>query len=718
MVIHFLALITLLALPGAAQDLSPLPEPAPRQTPASQTAAPELVLEVISVEGFVELRRVGETEWSELVEFPIELNDRDRIHTYNDARVRLRLDDGTELTLGPYAIFSADRKRSDLTVFALGRGRLEAKVSPGGGRRKRRLEIRTPAASAWTVEGELTVDHTSEGRTIVSVRGGEAEVRPKSGQPRGLISGEEVEIVDGSAGKSREAGERPAPKPPRRKVEVVEDRPERAKAWAAPPKAGMPDRVRSRARREVERELGLFMAREAVEASAAMTAKHPVYAEGKVLMDAFGRRARVEEYVSRPDSTSFKLITLNQRAGRNDWAVFEVTANAGLPENLADAGNLWFQRGGAKPGFYAVRERWTVSNGRDSVVRVMVDGDSLAVDIPVRPVYDPVTGQYESQIVSPAYQTVFGNSYEFINGEAAAIDRIWSETGAAAFRPLNNGVVSGSLVGGMAWHAQPIQVDVRDAAVPATRLATYWENAFLSTDPTDATGNATGRTLIEAFDYPASFRGEFRERRFYIDFRDTNGNGIQDFPEITQAGAGCFYGNCAVANVFYDRSNRLNGTALVALPGSGCQGTTAACGTNDGDTVFFSDTNGNGALNAGEASLVGPRTTFDAALLAFAAASPRAWTENRQLLGTDSGEVLDTGGEFSSPVTGESVGALDQVSGLFERFAYQRTLTSSEFSGRSIDLVLTPVIYLKSGLLDPKAVHGEAPAPGGGPISP
>lgn len=710
----FAAIAVVLAVSAAAQD--PYSLPAAPAAPARPPAPPaELVLRIVSFEGYVELRRVGEKDWSEVAEVPVELNDRDRIHTYNDSGAVLKVDDGTEFVVGPFSILSAERKRQDLIVVALARGRLEASVPPAPPRRRRRLEARTPWASVWIEEGELLVEHSFGGTTVIALRSGSAEVRPKTGAAVTLAEGSEISVTEAGAGAPGPAVSRSIPKPTRGKVEVVQGAKDSPRP-PPPPRSPRAERVSRLAREEVARELGFTMARESVESAAALAAKAPVYQEGRVLLDPLGRRVRVEDYLSRPDSRSFKLVTINRRSGRMDWATFEVTANVSLPENLAQAGNLWFKNGSVKPPYFAVRERWSVSNGRDSVDRLLVDGDSRAVDVPVRPVYDPATGQFQNQIVSPAFQTVFGNSYEFINGSAAGIDRIWRETGAGAFRPLDNGVSAGTSVGGMAWHAQPVQVDVRDVAVPATRLATYWENAFISLNPADASGNATGRTFIEAFEFPLSFRGEYRERRFYINFRDTNGNGLQDFAEITQAG--CAFGSCAVANVFYDRAARLDGETLTALPGAGCLGTTAACGTNDGDTVYFSDLNGNGLLNAGEASLVGPTSAFDAALLNFAAASPRAWQEARHMAGTDSGGILDTGTQFPFPVAGKTVSAVNQASGIFERFVYQRALTSSEFGDRSIDLVMTPVTFLTAGLLEPKAVHGEAPAPAGGPIVP
>src|SRR5262249_33672654 len=84
----------------------------------------------------------------------------------------------------------------------------------------------------------------------------------------------------------------------------------------------------------LEREVGFTQGRDALESRTAFDQKAAVYQQGKTLIDAFGKRVRVEEYILRPNPISFTFVTLNFRDNRLDTGTLQVTANAPLPKDL------------------------------------------------------------------------------------------------------------------------------------------------------------------------------------------------------------------------------------------------------------------------------------------------------------------------------------------------------------------------------------------------
>jgi hypothetical protein len=451
------------------------------------------------------------------------------------------------------------------------------------------------------------------------------------------------------------------------------------------------------------------LARDALESAAVFAVRASQYQEGHVLVDATGARLRVEEYVTRPDPKSFKIITLNSRGGRLEYGTLQVEANAVLPAELHAAGDLFFRAGAAKPAYWAVKYLWTQSNSVDTVTRLGVDGDALAVTLIPSPVFDPASGAYTAPAVRSAHQTLFGNVYEFVNGASDGIQRIYADP---AFRPPDNGTTAGTLVTGMFSRMQPIEVRVRDAAAPATVLATYFDYAYLTLDPTDATGNATGKAAVVGFSAPEHLRSRFLERRLYVNFRDTNANGILDFAEDAEAGTGCSYGDCGVAAVFHDKVSRRDGTASVAIPGAGCQGTDAGCLSNSGDSHFFSDADNDGAIDAAEPSVAGVVGPKDPALLAFAEASPRAWLEEDRTTLDDRGGVAWMSDQ---PESGSAKG-WDRVADLYEKGVFERRVSGSMFLGGKLDLVLVPSLHLAAGLVSGESGGSRAPAAGSGGV--
>lgn len=642
---------------------------APRNVPAARQAA------LISFTGRADIYRGGEAEPWKVAVVPTALSAGDRVRTDRDSAATIRFQDGSQVELGPGASFTIQKAEPQEMVMDLAFGRLRAIVSKI---RSRRFSVRTPVAVASVRGTEFTVDVADEKNTKVEVREGLVAVA-------GLV-GDEVLVK------------------PNERIEVFQDR------------MGRPERV-DRADREpgdkesrrhdgehlktaLEREVGFQLGRDAIETAAAFEMKNALYQEGKTLIDAFGQRVRLEQYITRPDPSTFKFVTLNFRDHRLDHSFFEVTANKPLPDDLGAAGDLWFSPSDVKPEFYAVKQRWVLSNTQDSITQLSVDGDSRRFEFTDQPIPDGRGGFLPASRIT-FYRTVFGNNYEFINGKPVDLDAIWS----GASRPTD--------LPEMMWHTQPVQVDIRTADISNTLLGTYYDYAFVNRGG----GPATGKLFIDDFAMPDPFLAHFVQRRSFLDYADSNGNGFFDpFGEQTLSAEAGFSGP-----VYHDRAALFNGTnpngtwqALAALPGGGCQGTNSGCTSNLGDNALFSDLNGShlsGGTNPTLALTGNPVNDIPNAF-ALAKSSPRDWLQGENFVINDEGKLLDFRDLSIALGAGGSADAKDDIADAFERLNFEQVLTSSRFAGRKIDVVMSPHIFLKAGLIDPDSNRETINDPG------
>lgn len=708
-----------LSAPDAPSESKPVVRPGRPvlSTEAKMTNDPEETVKVSAFEGFVEAKQAGQP-WKEVAKPGFALRPADRLHTYGDSRATLGFHEQSEAEVAPLSVFSVEKAKFDHLAVGIFQGKVSCKVS---WRARRRFEVRAPGAAVMAkASEEFSVSATSDRRVLIEVTSGEVWVFAV-GSKKQVKAGQRVEVAQGRMGEVE-----PIPAavpPPPKKAEKKPEPKEPAGAALGPLDTSVPDRGKSRpkpaasepllagprdlAKALVEVEVQRSLAREAAETAAAFETRIAQYAEGKVLKDISGNRVRVEEYLVRPDPKTFKLITMNERQGRLDYGLLQVEANKPLPDDLSEAGSLFYRPGSAKPDYYAVKYLWTLSNSRDEFSQVGVDGDSLAIDITAGPVYDVSYGRYEAPVMRQAYQTFFGNVYEFVNGNAVGVNRIYSD---AAFRPVDDGVTAGTTVSGMMGRLQPIEIKVRDAALN-TLLATYYDYAYLVTSAV----NSTGKCAVISYGAPDAYSARLLERRNYVNFRDTNGDGIMDFAENTEAGAGGRYGNAAVGDVYHDKARRLNGTVWANLNGAGGQCTDAGCTANAGDTQFFSDTDNDGAVDGGEpaVAIAGIAYPNDAALVAFAAANRREWLETESFPLDDRGEVA----KLVEAAAGGTAAANNQTADVMERYVLERSITASRFGGRKIDLVLTPSLHFSMNLMRAEAGDSRAPSAGGLPVS-
>ena len=684
------ALLLPLLIAATAHAQKTLPAtPAPVPASATDAAPPELKVaraSVIAYVGYIEVERKTTGAREAVVRAPMGLAPGDLVRT-GSGRATVQFRDGSRVALDPGAAFIVEAETLRETSIFLSAGKLWAAVSKSAARR---FAVRTPSAVAAVRGTEFSVEVAGKARTAVEVFGGLVSVRDTLGGEAMVSARERVDVAEGRAGRVERFQPRSESVPPAMRPALLgpagdgkatpgEGRDPRG-AQEGPREGGPGEPGRgpkfgfdpSRFKDFVERQAGEQLQRDQRESQSIFEHKAQLYQEGKTLIDAFGRRVRVEEHILRPSADSFRFVSLNFRDNRTDLASVEVTANQTLPQRLSDAGNLWFSQG--NPTYWAVKQRLTMTNGVDSVVQVGVDGAPQMFSFPGGPVFDPGTGNFINSPGGSFYRTMFGNKYEFINGNAAAIADVYH----GSFRPVQNGAVSGAgnAASGLMWRTQPVKVDITDGA---TSRGLYWTDAFVTYNAND--GLAFAQTTFQ----PEPGEAHFVSQRSYFNFRDTNANGLLDFGEQTTPDDPVF---------FHDVVNRMNGTSLTAVAGAGTRQTA-------GDTLVFSDLNATGAPAGNPQQVISyPGTPLDTAR-AFAQANPRDWLRADEFAIDDFGLILPAGNSFNGSVN------------LFNGANFERRLRSTRFTRPDIDVVMSPSFIFQSGVSE--AAHQDRPIPSPGP---
>lgn len=678
----FLIMSCLWPIALAAQVAAPPPRALPPGGGSSAGAPGDTAL--VSYEGFVEVEPGAGGRRERVERAPLPLSSGDRVHTYRRGKATISLKDGSQIVLGPYSIFRIEEQSARNVALELTAGKLWAIVSK---LRQRQFSVRTPVAVASVRGTEFSVEAAGDRQTAIEVFGGMVAVRGLLGDEALLTANQRVDVLEGRLGRlERFEGtmeERQRDDDRGKKDDKKEEKRDREKGE----KRDRADRG-ERMKEEMRREVGFQLGREAIESAAAFDMKNALYQEGKTLIDAFGHRVRVEEYITRPNPNTFKFVALNFREGRFDRGLFEVTANKELPRDLRTV-NLWFSPTGTKPDLYAVRQRFVLSSSfGDSVVQLATDGDSRPITFVGEPIYDPDTQTFLGSKQFTAFQTVFGNLYEFINESPALVDRYW---GDAAYRAANFNSAN------MMWHMQPIRIAVRNVSDDAVR-GTYWDYAFRTFN---GGLGSTGKMFIDKTFAPDPFLARFVQNRNYINFVDGNSNGILDFGEPTITGANNPFG----VDVYHDKTASLDAAGNpVAFLGTGARDVTA------GDGQFFSDRDNNNVMGGGDPlqAVAGPG---DPNLFAFARDNRREWSTTETFIINDEGKIFDFRDVFGSITGGTGASSQNQMVGIFERLNFERVVRGSKFQGRKIDVVMTPRLLLRSGFVDTKVNHEAVEAP-------
>ncbi|MBI4064361.1 MAG: FecR domain-containing protein [Elusimicrobia bacterium] len=336
------------------------------------------------VQGKVQILRSGENSWSLApIETTTALTPGDRVRTSNKARALILVDDGSRIEVGPSSVFLVDFLEEKSFRFKLNLGRLKALVSKI---RQRNFSIVTPTAvcAVRGTEFEMSFNETSQ-ETAVTVTEGLVAVSDLKGNEVLLNPGESVAVnIDGIQSAPAGTGEQSSA-------------------------TGADDKIKE----EVKREVGLNMGREAIEAAAAIEMKDSLAQDGKIVIDAFGKRVRTESYITRNDAENkISWVVLNTRDENFNYGRFDVWAKNSLPQELSSdfLGTLYFHPGNtdSKPSNWALKDQWFMSNTNDYWIRGHAGGNPVFFSHPVTEC-SPNNGC--ATYVRRWWETIFDNSY-------------------------------------------------------------------------------------------------------------------------------------------------------------------------------------------------------------------------------------------------------------------------------------------------------------------
>lgn len=157
-------------------------------------------------------------------------------------------------------------------------------------------------------------------------------------------------------------------------------------------------------------------------AAAVNEIKTAEFQQGKSLIDVFGKRVRLEEYIIRPQPDQFKLVVLNSRDSRFDYFYFLGTFNTTLPADMSVALRQINGTIGVSPTYWLTSYQTARSNTQDSVVEMAngghpVDINNNGVSSDAQRLWtDPATGNLVDVTGKSLYVTLYDNYGMYVNG--------------------------------------------------------------------------------------------------------------------------------------------------------------------------------------------------------------------------------------------------------------------------------------------------------------
>lgn len=388
-------------------------------------------IDIVERQGNVEVYLPRAQTWNRVTEVPWRVEKGDKIRTGGGSTASLLTPDGSKILLGASSEFTAESSAAvgTMALFKLEVGSLKAWVTKT---LNRRFQVRTPTAVCSVRGTAFSVDVAASRATLIDVSEGVVGVK--------TLLGEEIELGDGRTMRSirvmpdqplERAAERAAvaPKAAAAAAAVAAAKPA---APAAAPKVIVAERKPTKMRekttaprtvdddfkKDVEREVALGQSKEAIQAAAAVESRRAEYQEGKTLIDAFGKRVRLEEYVVRPAADQFKLVALSERADRFDYFYYQARFNQTLPEDLTAATRYLTGKSGTAPDFFITEFETGRSNTRDSVVEIGTGGHLVNAPLTADKVaYDGQTNTFTTETAGTAFWSTLFDNYSYkING--------------------------------------------------------------------------------------------------------------------------------------------------------------------------------------------------------------------------------------------------------------------------------------------------------------
>ncbi len=340
---------------------------------SSARAIPAPVQIQLVPQGQVEIRGAG-GEWTR-VSGRINLEPGQEVRTKDASAALITFSDGSKLALSPNAQFAVEKSDRQETTLKLGLGKLRAFFA---GYMSSRLSVRTPTAVAAVRGTEFELSADSQGQSEVNVREGHLEVSDNQGRQAVVTSEETLRVTERGM-------ERP------QLVSLTDERAQQA----ARPLVVMAETGKDQTRTMVEE-----LRNRELKANEAQL--------GKNIIDAFGRRVRLEEYLLRPAPNQFKLLFLSFRENRFDWGHLIETFKNPIPNDLSQLSSIFAGSFFSKtaPSNWITYMEFFATNTVDSIKETITFGDPTAIDFSgfgpsVGTRYYPATMDYKQIFSGP-----------------------------------------------------------------------------------------------------------------------------------------------------------------------------------------------------------------------------------------------------------------------------------------------------------------------------
>lgn len=382
----------------------------------------------------------------------------DRVRTGPGSSAVIVFDDGSKASLGPASDFLIQEITPKTISLELIRGLARTWVTR---LQNRSFRLRTPTATCSVRGTEFQVGVGFNGATTVELYKGLLSVSDVKGNEFMLSPGQRMELDTMGGSTPRDV----------------------KNYQTAPP----PTSLQASARKEV----GLDMKKDEVLAAAARELKLAEYQQGKALMDVFGNRVRVEEYVIRPKPDEFKLVVLNERESRFDYFYYKGTFNKALPTDLSIALR---QIGGgldAAPEYYLTKYETGRSNTTDSIRELAQDGHQVDLNNngdggsdDVSSFFDPALDRYVDAAGRSVFQTVYDKYGFYVNG---TLKYGWTGSNLQAYSNRTDSTSNDPITGLALGYTVPINRSVASGFMDGEKLhqtiiESYSDGSYISWD--------------------------------------------------------------------------------------------------------------------------------------------------------------------------------------------------------------------------------------------
>jgi len=300
------------------------------------------IIVVVKVSGKAFVRNIADQQWTKC--YPGQTLDENYvIKTEEKSKVELLLFDGTKIVVSEKTEIVLSKIAPQEKVIQQKTGKARFKVSKL--QEGAKFETITPTAIMSVRGTEFSVFVKEDLSTEVKVFEGIVNVKTLAGESIDLSVNEKIEILPN------------LPLPEIKKFEKQDL--EETKSI-----------IKEEMKDVLAPEVQMDMTKEQVQRAAAEELKLAEYQQGKSLIDVWGNRVRIEEYIVRKnlEPNQFKMVVLNEREQRFDYFIWLATFNKDLPTDLTLATKWLSWKEGIKEPDYYLKESYSgASNTIDKV---------------------------------------------------------------------------------------------------------------------------------------------------------------------------------------------------------------------------------------------------------------------------------------------------------------------------------------------------------------